>query len=289
MRRVAFLTTDSLDGFQTYDALAVEPLAARGWQTTFVPWRADADWSAFEAVVIRSPWDYQDAPDAFLNVIEAIDRSRARLANPLAVVRWNVDKRYLQRLAARGVSTVPTVWGQHLDAAQLATLYARWGSEVVVKPTVSANADRTFRLTQATDPAPAVAALHDRPWMAQPFVPSIVTEGEVSVFVFGGIVSHAVVKVPATGDFRVQEEHGGQIRALPVTPDLADVARAAIGAAEADSGAAAPLLYARADLVRWQGAWVVMEVELIEPSLYFAYDVASVDRFADAFEAWMAE
>ena len=287
MRRVAFLTTDSLDAFVTYDALAVAPLAARGWTVESVPWRAHADWGDWEAVVIRSPWDYQDAPATFLAVCEAIDASTARLANPLPVVRWNLDKGYLRRLAARGVPIVPTAWGERLTGAHADALHARFGGEIVVKPTVSANADGTTRVAPGNDAAPAIAALGGRAWMAQPFVPSVVTEGETSVFVFGGAASHAVVKVPAAGDFRVQEEHGGAIRAVPLTPALVDVATCALAACEAETSVDRPLLYARVDLVRWQSAWVVMEVELIEPSLYFAYDDASADRFADAFVAWM--
>lgn len=287
MRRVAFLSTDSLDAFVTYDALAVAPLAARGWAVEAVPWRAAVDWGRWEAVVVRSPWDYQDHPAAFLDVLAAIDASPAHLANPLGVMRWNLDKHYLQALAARGVPTVPTVWGERLTAADVAALHDLLGGEVVVKPTVSANADGATRVAPGASAAPAVDALAGRAWMAQPFVPSVVAEGETSVFLFGGHASHAVLKRPADGDFRVQEEHGGTIRAVPLAPALVDAATRAVVACEAETGTGQPLLYARADLVRWQGAWVVMEVELVEPSLYFAYDDASADRFADAFVAWM--
>jgi len=287
MRRVAFLTMDRPDGFVTYDHLAVAPLAARGWAVDFVPWRADADWGAIEAVVVRSPWDYQDDPDAFLAVLAAIDASPACLANPLGVMRWNLDKRYLRDLAARGVPTLPTAWGDALTADDVHALHDQFRGEVVVKPVVGANADATFRLPPEADPTAAVAALGARPWLAQPFVRAVVDEGEASVFLFGGAVSHAILKTPAAGDFRVQEEHGGVIRSLPLAPDLVDAAARAIAAAEDAGGADGPLLYARADLVRWDGGWAVMEVELIEPSLYFAYDDAAADRFADAFVRWM--
>lgn len=287
MRRVAFLTMDSPDGFVTYDHLVVAPLAARGWEVRFVPWRARADWGEVKAVVVRSPWDYQDDPDAFLGVLAAIDASPARLANPLGVMRWNLDKRYLRDLAARGVPTLPTAWGDSLSADDVAALHGRFGGEVVVKPVVGANADATFRLPPGADPSAAVEALGGRAWLGQPFVRAVVDEGEVSVFLFGGEASHAVLKTPADGDFRVQEEHGGAIRAVPLAPDLVDAATRAVSAAEDAGGADAPLLYARADLVRWDGSWAVMEVELVEPSLYFAYDDASPARFADAFVRWM--
>lgn len=287
MRRVAFLTMDRPDGFVTYDHLAAPPLAARGWDVAFVPWRADAEWGAFEAVVVRSPWDYQDDPDAFLGVLAAIDASPARLANPLGVMRWNLDKRYLRDLAARGVTTLPTAWGEALTADDVTALHERFGGEVVVKPVVGANADATFRLPPGADPSAAVEALSARPWLAQPFVRAVVDEGEVSVILFGGRASHAVLKTPAAGDFRVQEEHGGTIRAVPLATEIVDAAARAVAAAEDAGGADGSLLYARADLVRWADGWAVMEVELIEPSLYFAYDDASPARFADAFVRWM--
>ncbi len=293
MRRVAFLTMDRLDGFVTYDHLAVAPLAARGWDVAFVPWRDAGDGRAFEAVVVRSPWDYQDDPDAFLDALAALDAGPARLANPLGVMRWNLDKRYLRGLAARGVPTLPTEWGDGLTADDVRALHARFAAgpsagEIVVKPTVGANADGAFRLAPGADASAAIDVLGVRPWLAQPFVQAVVDEGEVSVFLFGGEPSHAVLKTPAAGDFRVQEEHGGAIRAVPLTPALVDAASRAVAAAGDADGAEGPLLYARADLVRWDGGWAVMEVELVEPSLYFAYDDASPVRFADAFVRWMA-
>ena len=283
MRRAAFLTMDSLDEFVAYDHLAIPPLAARGWAVDEVPWRSNADWSRYEAVVIRTPWDYQDAPEAFLAVLEAIESSGARLANGLDVVRWNLDKRYLREIEASGAPIVPTVWGDDLTPEALAGLFDRLGREVVVKPVVGANADDTFRLTPDTASASGVVdTFRQRPFMAQPFVRAVVEEGEYSLFTFGGDYSHAILKTPASGDFRVQEEHGGRIRAVDPEPALRAAAEAALAAAPG------PLLYARPDLVRMpDGTWAVMELELIEPSLYFPYDDASPERFADAFVRWM--
>lgn len=286
MRRAAFLTMDDPADFVVYDHLAVAPLAARGWAIDAVPWRARTDWGAYEAVVIRSPWDYQRDPAAFLDVLAAIDASPARLANPLDVVRWNLDKTYLRDLAARGVPIVPTAWGDGLPDPD-ALRAALGADEIVVKPTVGANADDTFRLPPGADPGPARAAFTDRPFLAQPFVRSVVEEGEFSLFHFFGRYSHAILKTPAWGDFRVQEEHGGRIQAVTPEPALRAAADAALDGLP-------PLLYARSDWVRIpDGAagdsWALMELELIEPSLYFPYDAASPARFADAFVRWMSE
>ncbi|WP_420455632.1 ATP-grasp domain-containing protein [Rubrivirga sp.] len=284
MPRCAFLTTDTLDDFVTYDRQAVAPLAALGWTVDEVPWRAEADWDAFDVVVVRSPWDYQDDPDAFLDVLAAIDASTARLENPLAVMRWNLRKTYLRDLDAAGVPIVPTRWADGLAGADLDGAFGAWGTpEVVAKPVVSANADGTFRL--GPDPATwaeALVALADRPCLVQPFVPDVVARGEWSVFAFGGAVSHAILKTPAPGDFRVQEEHGGVIRGVSPEPDLLALADAALAAVPWPE----PLLYARVDAVRMpSGSLAVMELELIEPSLYFPYAPGSAARFAAALDA----
>lgn len=281
MPTVAFLTTHPTDAFVIYDGDAVAPLEALGWTVASVPWRAAADWAAYDAVVIRSPWDYHDDADAFFEVLTEIDRA-TRLENPLDVVRWNLWKTYLRDLEAAGVPVVPTRWADGLRLDALAEAVGEW-AEVVVKPVVSANAAGTFRL--GPDPLTwdaALAALAARPCLVQPFVPAVVEEGEVSVFAFGGAVSHAILKTPARGDFRVQEEHGGTIRAVAPSADLLALTDAALAAVPHPE----PLLYARVDAVRMpDGALAVMELELIEPSLYFPYGPGSAERFAAALDA----
>ena len=282
MPTCAFLTTDDLGAFVTYDTEAIAPLAALGWSVDEVPWRAEANWGQYDVVVVRSPWDYQDAPDDFLAVLETIDRSSARLENPMAVVRWNLRKTYLRDLTDVGVPVVPTLWAESgLTAEVLADAVRQWGA-VVTKPIVSANADGTFRLDVEADWSEALSALADRPSLVQPFVPAVVAEGEHSVFAFGGAVSHAILKTPAAGDFRVQEEHGGRIRGVEPEPALLAITRRALAAVPHD----APLLYARVDAVRVaNGDFAVMELELIEPSLYFPFAQGSAALFAAALDA----
>lgn len=286
MRRCAYLTMRDLAGFYTYDRLTYAPLRQRGWAVTEVPWRQpNVRWGFFDAVVIRTTWDYQQAPGAFMQVLEAIDRSEAYLLNPLELVRWNVDKGYLRALEAQGVPVVPTRWWSSLTRPALTTLFEDFGTaQVVVKPTVGANADDTFWLNAAQEEAwaPALGAFADRPVMAQPFVQAVVDEGEFSLFFFDGAYSHAILKTPKPHDFRVQEEHGGHIQATQPSAALIAQAEQVVSALPTSS------LYARVDLVRMPGdAFAVMEVELIEPSLYFSYDAASPVRFAEALVAWM--
>jgi hypothetical protein len=283
----AFLTTDDLEGFVTDDELVIAPLHERGFEVRFVPWRARVDWGGFDAVVIRTTWDYQSAPDDFLEALEAIDRSPARLANDLDLVRWNLRKTYLRDLGSRGVTIVPTHWGSGLRAADLTGRFGELGvGELVVKPVVGANADHAYRLTpealeQRAEELEAV--YQDRGHLVQPFIPSVVDEGEFSVIFFGGRQSHTILKTPKPGDFRVQEEHGSTI--VSVVPDAELLAAAERAMAALDR---VPL-QARVDLVRLaDGRFAVMELELIEPSLYFRMDPGAPSRFAAAFEQWMS-
>lgn len=278
--RVAYLSMDRLEGFFVYDALTHEPLAARGIEVETIPWRRpDVDWDRFDAVVIRSTWDYQDDPEAFLASLRRIDASGAELFNPLEVVRWNLDKHYLRDLREAGVAVVDTRFVSSPGEADLDEAFERFATdEVVVKPTVSANADHTYRLRAVDGPGRRIAleALRGREAMVQPFLPAILTEGEFSVFYFDGSYSHSILKTPAAGDFRVQEEHGGRLAAVEPEPALraaADRARAALPD---------DLLYSRVDFVRTEGGFVLMEAELIEPSLYFELDERAAERFAAA-------
>ncbi len=286
MPRLAFLTLDDRSMYVIDDDLAIAELARRGHVVEEVPWRrAGVDWRAYDGVVIRTPWDYQSDPDAFLATIEAIAAHGVPVANPVAIVRWNLRKTYLREFEAQGVAIVPTRWGTGLDRDAIRALGDAFGGEFIVKPVVSANADDTFRLPQRPDDA-TIATLArtfaDRDWMAQPFVASVLDEGEYSLFVFGGRYSHAIRKVPATGDFRVQEEHGGII--TPHTPDAAQHAAAERVLATVP----APLLQARVDLVRLaDDRWALMELEIIEPSLYFRTHPDAAPNFADAVDRWL--
>ncbi|MEM8997057.1 MAG: hypothetical protein AAGF23_19900 [Acidobacteriota bacterium] len=290
MRRCAFLSTDDLDDFVIYDELTYPHFAELGWTVDAVPWRAEVDWAGYELVVIRTPWDYQDEPGRFMEVLADIDR-KTLLHNGLDVVRWNVRKDYLRDLAGRGVPIVPSLF-RDAGAPLGDDLFDALGAEkIVVKPQVSANADHTHVL----DRARLAAARRDldgvfatRPYLAQPFMSSVVEEGEYSLFFFGGAYSHAVRTTPASGDFRVQEEHGGDIRGVEPEPAHVDAARRVIEAIGHD------LLYARVDLVRDVAApenerWRLMETELIEPSLYFPYADGSAERFARAAVATVGD
>lgn len=287
MKTCAFLSTADLSGFVTDDALAIEPLARRGWQVEHVPWRSDTDWDRFDAVVVRSTWDYQAAPAHFMDVLQRIDASRARLANDLEVMRWNMDKRYLRDLERAGVAIPQSVWMPRLTDDDMPRLFAELGTdEIIIKPVVSANADHTYRVRREETgcrPEEIVDVFEERACIVQPFLPRVIEEGEFSVMFFLGEYSHAILKTPKYGDFRVQEEHGGRITRVEATDALFEASRRALATVTPTP------LYARADFVRNGDGYLLMELELIEPALYFRMDESAPARFADALVSWMAQ
>ena len=285
MKRCAFLTLDDVADYVIDDDRAREPLRALGWSVDAVPWRrAPAEAGDYDVVVVRSTYDYVDAPDDFIDALAAVERSGTALFNSLDLVRWNHRKTYLLDLARRGVPVVPTLLLDRLRAADVPALFDELGQDdIVIKPLVGANASGAFRLDRAKlrgRGRDLDAFYADRTALVQPFVPAIVSEGEFSLVYFDGELSHALLKTPKAADFRVQEEHGGLIRAV-----RADDALRAAGDTVLRALDETPL-YARVDLVRSGRAdelWL-MELELIEPSLYLRLDPEAPMRFARALD-----
>jgi hypothetical protein len=281
MKRIAFITHAGLPGLSADDQLAVEELARRGAEVVPAVWDdPGVRWSGFDSVVLRSSWDYHLKLSSFLDWLDRLEREEVPLWNPAAVVRANVDKGYLVDLATAGVPVVPTVRVQKGSAADLAAILEERGwADAVVKPAVSASAFRTWRTSRALAAAEqstfeellAVSAA-----LVQPFLPEIQTRGEWSIIFLGGEYSHAVLKRPRTGDFRVQEHLGGSSEPEAPGTGLIAQARAVV---ERISG---PWLYARVDGVETDAGLLLMELELTEPSLFLGTDREAPARFAEA-------
>jgi len=291
---LVFLTLEETGHYVMDDDLAIPPLEARGWKVEVIPWRqvvrdvtAGSESGGLpRVVVVRSTWDYHRAPGAFLDGMAALERAGIQVENGLPWLRWNLDKRYLRELEARGIPIVPTLWrDQGLEAGDLGEAAAHFGApELVVKPVVGASAEDTLRIPvdRIGEMEPdALALFPGRPLQLQPFLPDVLTEGEYSLVYFDGRYSHTLLKTPAEGDFRVQEEYGSRLTTVDPGPHLRDAGERVMGSL--------PLpgipLYARVDLVRHQGEWVLMELELIEPSLYLRMGPGAPERFAAAVDA----
>lgn len=243
------------------------PALVRGNAEVETPGWSDprVDWGSFSVAMLSSTWDYHERPDEFRRWLRGAARS-TRLRNPLDVVEWNLDKRYLRELAAAGVPTIPTVWcepgGESEAAAEIDGL--GW-PDVVVKPVVDLGARNLVRIDSGL--VPAMLPRFPAATMAQPYLASIVDQGELSLVYLGGELSHALTKRPARGDFRVQPQYGGTHEATDASAEAIEIAERALAAAPGEP------LYARIDLIRADdGGLVLIELELIEPALYL--DVA---------------
>ncbi|MDB4778185.1 hypothetical protein OAG68_01885 [bacterium] len=284
MPSIAFLTVANQDEWVMDDVLAYTALRNAGWQLDEIVWDSDTDWDHYDIVAIRSPWDYQHRLEQFLKVLERIENSSASLHNSLALVQWNIDKNYLFQLEREGIEIVPTHRLDQPTPDDVRQLFQHFDSAgVVLKPTVSANADDTFRIRPNTpdDELGDICKIYStKTCLAQPFMSGIIDEGEFSLIYFNGQLSHCIIKTTKQGDFRVQEEHGGGVIPLP-QPEAG-----LISAAEKVIAAIPELpLYARVDLVRTEtNRFALMEVELIEPSLYFRFDENSPSAFAQSID-----
>jgi glutathione synthase/RimK-type ligase-like ATP-grasp enzyme len=280
MPRCAFLSTDHLEDFFVYDDLVKPFLQQRGWSVDDVSWHNDAiDYDSYDLVVVRSTWDYQSDSDAFLGCLKRIEASKAILENSFALMQWNLSKAYLRDLEQAGVPILPTLWHEIFAQEHLELAFKHFDCpQLIIKPLVSANADHTYKFS--SDEVAALLPVFNktfitRPFMIQAFEASILEKGEYSLFYFASRFSHAICKRPAKGDFRVQEEHGGQLEAIAPNVDMLALAEKAIKALPEEP------LYARVDMLETDKGLAIIEIELIEPSLYFNMDADSAERFAD--------
>jgi len=276
-RRLGFVTCADLRSLTEDDRAAGAAFERQGIEVVPVVWTEPLP-GRLDALVLRSTWDYHLRLPEFLSWVGRVEASGLPLWNPPATVRWNVDKRYLLEVEARGVPIVPTRHAPRGVGRTLSALMrdAGW-SEAVVKPSISGGAFETWRARlHADDDARFARQLERMDCLVQPFLPELVSGGEWSLLFFRGRYSHAVLKRPAGGDFRVQEEFGGQALARSPSPDvIAAAERALLRAGQVT-------LYGRVDGVLRNGRLEVMELELVEPSLFLASAPGAADRFAAA-------
>ncbi|HWA14817.1 MAG TPA: hypothetical protein VG817_00190, partial [Gemmatimonadales bacterium] len=241
--RIALVTYSGEPSLTSDDQQFQAALRAEGFEAEPVNWDADEQWASFDAVIIRSPWDYYKRFVAYSAWLDRLEAVGARVFNPVPLLRWNSDKSYLRQLDAAGVLVPPTEWVAAGDSVNLDDLKRRrdWG-QVVVKPTVSATAYHTYRLgpqigTGEQDRVNELCASRDI--MIQPYLDEVATAGELSLLFLGGEYSHAVLKRPRVGDFRVQSDFGGTVEPASPSARIVDEAMRVLAAAPHSS------LYAR--------------------------------------------
>lgn len=279
-RKFAFATSKDLPDLTVSDRIAAEALRADGGIVVPVVWDdALVDWGEFSAIIIRSTWDYHLQPHLFRLWVDRLAQEGIPVWNPIKILRWNIDKRYLLDLETNGIPIPRTRFLDGKESFDLSSLKSFMGTdEVVVKPVVSASSWNTWRCSLGDFSGEVRRRLDDlldgTDVMIQEFMPEIATEGEWSLIFFGERFSHAVRKYPREGDFRVQDELGGRYCLEPNPPPaLVRQASDVLGTIEH------PLLYARVDGIVRSGKLVVMELELLEPSLFFDVVPAAAKGF----------
>ena len=275
--RVALATSEKWPQLSPDDQPVGDELSRVGIFADYAVWSdPNVDWRAFDLVVIRSCWDYHLRLGEFLAWLDRLAERGVPVENERAVVRWNAHKSYLLDLERKGVR-IP------------ATLLLRQGSKaphpetsrLVVKPAVSASAYETHLVNDADAPAVLERLLAQGDVVVQEYVHEVASDGEWSLIYFDRVFSHAVRKAPKVGDFRVQEEHGGSSERGEPPASVLLVAERALAAVDED------LLYARVDVVERMSGPLLMELELIEPSLFLRMDPAAASRFAAAVRLWL--
>ena len=275
---IVFATCDHQPLITADDQLLADALEARGVRVTPIPWTELDPNAVLDAppILLRSTWDYHRVPTLFRSWLHALEDSGRQMFNPPSVVRGNVDKIYLRELETAGIAIPRTRWVEGIDTASIerVLLEESW-TKAVLKPRIAATAYGTFLVERGTSlsddqllPARSSGA------MLQEVVPEVVDRGETSLVFLGGVFSHAVVKRAKPGDFRVQKDFGGQVEAT--TPPATMLAFAGDVMRHVPS----TCIFARVDVVEAGRGPILMELELIEPELYFLIAPEAAHHFA---------
>jgi glutathione synthase/RimK-type ligase-like ATP-grasp enzyme len=285
-KRIAYLTYQEMPTGSADDQLPIPLLREQGVEVEWVIWDdSEADWRRYDALIIRSTWDYFHKIPQFRTWLDTIETTGVPLFNTVSLVRWNMDKFYLQELSQAGVPVLPAVWLRPGEKHNLSELMSAQGwDEIVLKPTVSAGGFRTERITKQTAAdfqALLDEILTDNGAMIQRYAPVVADVGEWSLLFFDGEYSHSALKHPQDGDFRVQERFGGSHEGLQASEDIVAQARDLIRKINK------PMLYTRVDGVVVDGRFYLMELEAFEPSLFLSESPEAPANFARALIRWL--
>lgn len=294
-RRVALVTCADKPDHEDDDAALRAAMRAIELDFDVVAWDdPTVAWGDYGLTLIRTTWDYHHRREAFVAWAERAG-ALSPLHNPPEIIRWNTDKRYLATLAAVGAPLPPTVWidqGQDIDPVDV-LLREGW-ARGFMKPVVGANASHTARFgpgDRETAKAALQRGLQASAMMLQPYIEGVEAAGEFSGLWIDGIYRHGVQKQPAPGDWRVQDDWGATDQPYSLTDAEKDLGEAIIAEAtrqrRAPIGAdPRPLLYARVDFLKAaDGAPLLMELELVEPSLFLRHGPETAAALAAAIEA----
>lgn len=261
------------------DQLVQTALENEGYKVIRKDWASkDFDWSSCHYAIFRTTWDYFDEYTSFSKWLKLVEQ-KTTLINPSKTIFWNVDKHYLKDLKNKGVHVIPTAYIEKGDETSLENLHKKHGwKKTILKPVVSGAARHTYKLTPDkwnSHEELFQKLISEEAMMLQPFQNDVVDHGEVSYMLFGGEYTHAVLKKAKKGDFRVQDDFGGTVEIYHPSQEEIDFAITTVNACS-------PLpVYARVDVIRDnEGQLCIVELELIEPELWFRLHPNSAQVFA---------
>jgi glutathione synthase/RimK-type ligase-like ATP-grasp enzyme len=281
MKTIAFVTYDKQPDATPDDALAAEALRERNCRVDCIPWnRAGIDWASYDMIVLRSCWDYHVYPQEFSSWLDHLQKTGCRVSNPVSVVRDNMHKKYLFDLQRKGVAIPVTFLFAQGNTVNLPGIFEKHGWEkAVIKPAVSAGGVDTWLGTSATmheDNKELNRLLSGKDMIVQEYSEAIVTAGELSLLFFNGEFSHAVCKTPQPDEFRINTKYKGMIASTDVSVQHIATAARALELYGVDN------LYARVDGIVEHNVFRLMELELIEPAIFFQHAPGSAEEFANA-------
>ncbi len=280
-KRLALITYSGLPHGAESERLMLPHLAAANLETEIVDWRSTTcDFSKFDLIILRSCWDYHLRAAEFVGWLQRIAQTTPVL-NAVDTVLWNHNKFYLCEVGALGIEIAPTIFVSGSDSIEpdMWREIQSWPKSVV-KPAVSASAHKTwlFESVALPEKTDLQRRMHGEEFLVQQFIPEIQTQGEISFVYIDGQFSHAALKRPAAGDFRVQQEHGGSAELFhPSAVLLNQMDRIATIVPQVRNS-----LYCRIDAIARDGKLVLMELELIEPELFLGLAEGAAARFTKA-------
>ncbi len=292
MKKIAVVTYESrgsyaVESVPDEDVILEAILDELGYTHQFEVWSdLTVDWSVYELLLIKSPWDYFDKYEAFLVWLDKIKTLGITTLNSIDTIRWNSDKRYLQDIHSKGFPIVPTLFLEKGDLGYEINFFEYFDKDnVIVKPTISGGSKNTLKINRNDwdyKIEDIKKLLESEEFMVQPFVEEIATEGEYSYIYFNGKFSHAVLKSPKPGEFRVQHFFGGEITKIdPSAEQLASMDQLV-------KAFASETLYARVDGVWVEGIFYLMELELIEPYLFLFVSDSALENYKSAIKEKIA-
>ena len=282
-RRIYVASCRNLPDWEQDDATFLDALNEEA-DVTVLPWdQPGVDFSTFEAVLLRTTWDYTQQIDKFLAWVRWVS-GQTRLFNPFVWIQWNHHKRYLSELAKSSIAIVPTISvlpNQLAEGLDELGACERW----FMKPMVGASSEGTFRVDDRDLVNSTLGGVDNRfGYLVQPYLSSVETFGELSVICIDGQPSHAVRKVPVNGDYRVQDDYGAHDEPFQLDEQLYSLSASIIREACVITGQTTPPLYARVDFLKGAGGhYLLNELELIEPSLFFRHSESSARKLLSAF------